>query len=217
LKKLLIFGAGGHSKVCIEAAMELGYQIEAVFDDDESKRGTEILDIPIVGGTNELLEKYPSDEYKIFIAIGDNRARMEKYEYFKARGYNFTNLIHPFSFISKTVKLGENILIMPGVIVNSSSVILHNVILNTNCSVDHDCKIMPHVHIAPGTNLAGGVSVGTGSFLGIGSKIIQRIRIGNWNVIGAGAVVINDTEDFGVYVGVPARKIKSLKETQNQL
>ena len=70
---------------------------------------------------------------------------------------------------------------------------------------------MPHVHIAPGVNLAGSVFVGTGSFLGIGCKVIQEVKIANWNIVGAGAVVIEDTEDFGVYVGVPAKMIKNLK------
>lgn len=213
MKKLIIFGAGGHSKVCIETAQVLGYQIEAIFDDYEGKKGSKVLGIPVVGGTDELLEKYPGDSYEIFIALGDNETRMKKYDFLKSKGYNFKTLIHPFSFVSNTVKIGENVLIMPGAVVNSSSVISDNVILNTNCSVDHDCKIMSHVHIAPGANLAGNVLVGEGSFLGIGSKVIQKIKIGNWNIIGAGAVVINDTEDFGVYVGVPARKIKNLKET----
>ncbi|MCD6545794.1 MAG: acetyltransferase [Thermotogae bacterium] len=211
MKELLIFGAGGHSKVCIETAQSMGYKIKAVFDDDENKRGNKVVGISVIGGTRELLDNYPPNEYELFIAIGNNRTRMEKYEFFKNEGYEFATLIHPFSFVSKTVKIGENVLIMPGVVVNSSTIISDNVILNTSCSVDHDCRIMPHVHIAPGVNLAGSVFVGTGSFLGIGCKVIQEVKIANWNIVGAGAVVIEDTEDFGVYVGVPAKMIKNLK------
>ena len=211
MKELLIFGAGGHSKVCIETAQSMGYKIKAVFDDDENKRGNKVVGISVIGGTRELLDNYPPNEYELFVAIGNNRTRMEKYEFFKNEGYEFATLIHPFSFVSKTVKIGENVLIMPGVVVNSSTIISDNVILNTSCSVDHDCRIMPHVHIAPGVNLAGSVFVGTGSFLGIGCKVIQEVKIANWNIVGAGAVVIEDTEDFGVYVGVPAKMIKNLK------
>jgi len=211
LKELLIFGAGGHSKVCIETAQSMGYKIKAVFDDDENKRGNKVVGISVIGGTRELLDNYPPNEYELFIAIGNNRTRMEKYEFFKNEGYEFATLIHPFSFVSKTVKIGENVLIMPGVVVNSSTIISDNIILNTSCTIDHDCRIMPHVHIAPGVNLAGSVFVGTGSFLGIGCKVIQEVKIANWNIVGAGAVVIEDTEDFGVYVGVPAKMIKNLK------
>ena len=211
MKELLIFGAGGHSKVCIETAQSMGYKIKAVFDDDENKRGNKVVGISVIGGTRELLDNYPPNEYELFIAIGNNRTRMEKYEFFKNEGYEFATLIHPFSFVSKTVKIGENVLIMPGVVVNSSTIISDNIILNTSCTIDHDCRIMPHVHIAPGVNLAGSVFVGTGSFLGIGCKVIQEVKIANWNIVGAGAVVIEDTEDFGVYVGVPAKMIKNLK------
>ena len=35
------------------------------------------------------------------------------------------------------------------------------------------------------------------------------IKIGDGVVIGAGAIVTKDCESYGVYVGVPARKIKS--------
>ena len=211
MKELLIFGAGGHSKVCIETAQSMGYKIKAVFDDDENKRGNKVVGISVIGGTRELLDNYPPNEYELFIAIGSNKARMEKYEFFKNEGYEFATLIHPFSFVSKTVKIGENVLIMPGVVVNSSTIISDNIILNTSCTIDHDCRIMPHVHIAPGVNLAGSVFVGTGSFLGIGCKVIQEVKIAKWNIVGAGAVVIEDTEDFGVYVGVPAKMIKNLK------
>ena len=128
MKELLIFGAGGHSKVCIETAQSMGYKIKAAFDDDENKRGNKVVGISVIGGTRELLDNYPPNEYELFIAIGSNKARMEKYEFFKNEGYEFATLIHPFSFVSKTVKIGENVLIMPGVVVNSSTIISDNII-----------------------------------------------------------------------------------------
>lgn len=44
--------------------------------------------------------------------------------------------------------------------------------------------------------------------LGAGAVIIDGLLVGNHSVIGAGAVVCNAITEPGVYVGVPARKLK---------
>ena len=49
--------------------------------------------------------------------------------------------------------------------------------------------------LAPGVNIAGEVQIGEGVFAGIGAKIIPRTRVGDWAIIGAGAVVIRDVKE----------------------
>lgn len=52
--------------------------------------------------------------------------------------------------------------------------------------------------------------IGRGCWIGSGAKIIAGVKIGEGCVIGAGAVVCKDCEPNGLYVGVPARRIKDL-------
>lgn len=52
------------------------------------------------------------------------------------------------------------------------------------------------------------VSIGSGSWLGNGSLIMANV--GNHCVVAAGAVVIDDVEDFSVVGGNPAKVIKKL-------
>lgn len=52
-----------------------------------------------------------------------------------------------------------------------------------------------------------GVEVAEGASLGARSVCVAPVRIGRWAMVAAGAVVTADVPDFGLVVGVPARRI----------
>lgn len=54
-----------------------------------------------------------------------------------------------------------------------------------------------------------GVVIEDDVWLGAGVKVLDGVTIGHGSVVGAGAVVTRNTEPYGVYVGVPAIKIRS--------
>ena len=53
------------------------------------------------------------------------------------------------------------------------------------------------------------ISIGNDVWIGSCVKILQGVTIGDGAIIGAGAVVTKDVEPYGIYAGVPAKKIKS--------
>jgi len=65
----------------------------------------------------------------------------------------------------------------------------------------------------PATNLAGNVTVGEGCYFGLNSAVINDLSIGEWSVIGAGAVVVKDIPPRVVAVGVPARPTRDNLES----
>lgn len=197
--KVNILGAGGHAKVMIEIAELLYIEIDKVFDRNPSIQN--ILDYDVV---NDLENIYLSDN--LFLALGNNKARQDN-----ARSYStsqYVNLIHPSAVLSKRISLGVGNAIMAGVIINSSSSVGNHCIINTTASIDHDCIIEDYAHISPKVGLADGVHIGEGSHIGVGATVRQQIKIDKWCTIGAGAVVINDVEDYSVVVGNPAKQIK---------
>ena len=66
------------------------------------------------------------------------------------------------------------------------------------------------MHISVGAHVAGNVTVGSRTWVGAGATISNNVCICEDCMIGAGAVVVKDLEEAGTYVGVPARRIKTI-------
>lgn len=52
-----------------------------------------------------------------------------------------------------------------------------------------------------------GVTIERGASIGARAVCVAPVRIGQWATVAAGAVVVADVPDFGLMVGVPARRI----------
>ena len=52
-----------------------------------------------------------------------------------------------------------------------------------------------------------GVVIGEGAAIGARAVCVAPVTIGRWALVAAGAVVVADVPDFGLVVGVPARRI----------
>lgn len=199
-KKLIIIGAGGHGRVCAEAASLSGYS-EIAFLDDRKVEG-----LPVIGTLNDI-EKY-TGEYCFFVAIGDNSLRKKILKNVKELGGEIASIIHPFSSVSKSAEIGEGTVIMAGAVVQSKAKVGDGVIINTCSSVDHDCVVGNWTHVAVGARLAGSVKVGESVFLGASCAVSNNLSITDNCIVGAGTAVICNINDSGTYVGVPARRIK---------
>lgn len=207
-KRMYIIGAGGHAKVVISTAKELNFRITGVFDDDLNKKGSHLLDIPILGPLSEIKNE---DGYFI-IAIGDNKIRKEIFETLCGlKNISYVKIIHPKAFVDDKARIGDGTVVFAGAIIQTNTKIGNHCIINTACSIDHDCEIKDFCHIAPGVNLAGGVKVGEGTFVGIGSCVIPNVEIGEWSQIGAGSVVVSNIPPRVLAYGNPARVIRNLR------
>ncbi|ACF14604.1 transferase hexapeptide repeat containing protein [Chloroherpeton thalassium ATCC 35110] len=203
---IYVLGAGGHAKVLISTLLDVGIVPDGVLDEDEKKHGKKILDVSIIGDFS-LLKKQKN--IKAIVAIGDNIIRSkiaQKYDVF----VNWLNVIHSNAYVHRSVKIGRGSVIMAGAVIQPDVKIGEHVIINTSASVDHDCIIKDHVHVAPGVHLAGGVEIGEGAFLGIASSAVPYVTIGDWSIIGAGAVVTSNIPSKKMAVGVPAKIKKEL-------
>ena len=65
----------------------------------------------------------------------------------------------------------------------------------------------------------GRVRIGKATYIGRNAIILCGVRIGDYALIGAGALVVNDVPDYGVAMGVPAKIVgdtRELKEKQKK-
>jgi UDP-perosamine 4-acetyltransferase len=212
MKRIVLIGAGGHSKVIIDIIKSRNeYDIVGITDKFNREN---VLNIPIIGDDNILDKLYNDDVKYAFIcigALGNMSVRNVIYNKLKNIGFKLPVLIHKSAIVSNYVNIDEGTCVMPGAIINPEVHIGKSCIINTGSIIEHDCIIGDNVHISPGVKLAGGVKIGNNSHVGIGSSIIQNKVIGNNVTIGAGAVVIKNIANDSVAVGVPTKIVKIKK------
>ena len=193
---LFILGAGGHSRVVIEIALNSGINISGIYDDNDNFYGKDYNGIKVSGPLNSI------ESGNAIIAIGSNKVRKKIND--KTSQLKWKTLIHPSAIIANNVEIGEGTVVMAGAIIQPGAKIGRHCIINTGACIDHDCVIDDYVHIAPRVVLAGGVRVGEGTLIGVGASIVPYVTVGKWATIGAGSAVISDIPDYSTAVGIPA-------------
>jgi UDP-perosamine 4-acetyltransferase len=211
--QIIILGAGGHARVCIDLLQSLGYDIFGVFDDDTSLQGTKILGCPILGSFQSYLDSSLDLDSKYnkqicVIAIGHNQYRANLYQKLKASS-TFSVFVSGSAVVSQYAQIGPGSLVFDRAVVHVDAKIGQNVVVNTGAIVEHDCVLSDHVQVAPGAILCGNVAIGESSFIGAGAVIRQGITVGKNCMIGAGSVVVKDVEDNSLVMGCPAKLIKN--------
>ena len=204
-QRLLIYGAGGHGRVVLDAALESrAFELCGFLDDDPSTHGKRLHGVSIIGG-RDLLERSEFEGCRIVIGIGATDARRRIAEELARLGRAFASVVHPSAVICRGVEIGEGTVILPTAVVHTDARVGRHVIVNTAASIDHDAVIDDFVHLSPGVHLGGGVHVGQGTHVGVGASVLPGVRIGANAIVGAGAAVTCDVPDGVIVAGVPSR------------
>lgn len=200
-KKLVIIGASGHGKVIADLALKSGYQILGFLDDDDSIK--EICGFPVLGNTEKIYEYEEGCEF--VIAIGNNGIRQRIAEKYKVC---WATLIHPTAVLGMNSHIGQGTVVMANAVINPCARIGKHCIINTGAVVEHDNELNDYVHVSPNAAIAGTVHIGKRTHIGVGTCVKNNLCIAEDVIIGAGAIVVKDITEAGVYTGVPARRMK---------
>ena len=209
-KDLIIVGASGHGKVVADIArqmMENGrqkYETIRFLDDDAAKRVCGHY--PVIGTLKDM-EKYLEADF--FIAIGDAKIREKVAERLESLNAEVSSFVHPRAVVGENVSVGKGTVVVGGAVINAGARIGKYCIINTGATVDHDCVIGDFVHIAPGAHICGGVQIGEKTWIGAGATVVQELGVCAHCVIGAGAVAIHNLNEAGVYMGIPAKTVRT--------
>lgn len=207
---LVIVGAGGFGREVVWLVDDINRH-EPTWDFlgfvDDSVSGETVEGYRILGKTEDLLRIRPRPS--IVCAIGDPVTRSKLVRKYAELGFSFATLVHPSVSRSRYVEIGEGSIICAGTILTTNVKIGAHSILNLNCKVGHDSILGPFSSLMPGTNIAGEVRIGEGCYFGLNACVINRVSVGEWTIIGAGAAVVNDIPPRVVAVGVPAKPIKT--------
>lgn len=211
--KTFIFGAGGHGKVVLDILKAQGVVVDGFI---ESKpKFAVVCGLPVVPETS-----VPNDlTFRVVVAVGANHSRRDIVQRLRMLWQNveFINAIHPSAYISSTIQIGVGNVIAAGAIVASGSAVGNHAVVNTGAQVDHDCLIEDFATVAPGVVLGGGVRIGTGTYVAIGAVVKHGVAVGEWSVLGAGALVLGEMPSRVVAFGSPCKVVRSRNENDPYL
>lgn len=207
---VLILGAGVLGKTAADIFNANQVLIYGFLDDDKTKIGQELLDIVILGETDDDgFLKLIGQKTEAFIAVdhvSDRKALVKML--MERRKVMPVNAIHPRAVVSTDSSLGHGTLIASGVIINPQVRIGHHAVILSGAILEPDVVIEDYVHIGAGACINSGVVIEEGAFIGPGAVLIAGITVGKNARIGAGSVVIADVAAKATVFGNPAAVVK---------
>jgi sugar O-acyltransferase (sialic acid O-acetyltransferase NeuD family) len=203
MKSILLVGAGGHAKACIDVIETEGrFRIGGLVD-KEADTSKSILGYPIIGDDAEL-EALRSDYDFAFVAIGQIRSpnpRIQAYDALRALNFTVPAIVSPLAHVSSHARVADGTIIMHGAIVNAATSIGRNCIINSRALIEHDVTVGDHCHVATAATINGSVIIEDGVFIGSGATTTQGVTIGERCIVGARTLVRRDLSADTVYTG----------------
>jgi sugar O-acyltransferase (sialic acid O-acetyltransferase NeuD family) len=200
-KSLIIIGAGGGAKMCIDSLeSSINYQVVGLLD-DKIEIGIRVQGIPVIGRFNcirQLLDLKINNFVIAFGVLEKRHKRLELYSDLKEMGCNFPNIIHPRAIVEKSVELGEGNVILAGANIGSSVKLGNLNYINNNSVISHDCKLDNNIHIAPGAVLASSIKVESNVLIGMNTTLFYGITIGASSTILNGLIINNNIQDNSI-------------------
>jgi sugar O-acyltransferase (sialic acid O-acetyltransferase NeuD family) len=209
MRRLAVIGSGDLGQlIAYHARVDQGLDVVGFFDDLDAR--TQTPGGKLLGRIDACLQAHERGEFEcIALGIGYRHPKLRASLFADlTRVVPAATLVHSSCFVDPSVRLGPGVVVLPGCVLDKGVVVEDNVLLNTGCCVAHDSRIGRHSFLGPRVALAGFVTVGASCFLGVNSTVIDRINVCAEVQTGGGAVVIEDITTPGLYVGVPARRIR---------
>jgi sugar O-acyltransferase (sialic acid O-acetyltransferase NeuD family) len=201
---LVIVGAGGFARetaaaVQALAATGVGWRLLGFLDDDPTLHGTHRSGLPILGGTEEVA------------VLGEAAVVICVVHRLGLPAQRYATIVHPAAQVGAGSVLGPGTVLLAGVCLTADVTLGAHVAVMPQTVLTHDNVVEDFATIASGVRLGGGVRLGHGAYLGSGCLIREFVTVGAGSLVGLGSVVLDDVPPGEVWVGNPARFLRSTR------
>ncbi len=206
MKKIIIIGNSPNSRLAqFYFDRDTEYNVIGYAINREYIKTNEFFGLPVYA-IEDISDKFPPSECDAFIAVGYNKmnkVREKLYNELKSKGYHLPNYISPRCSFLTEEPIGDNNFILEDNTIQPFVKIGSDNVFWSGNHIGHDGSIGDHNFITSHVVISGFVKVKNYCFLGVNSTIRDAITIENESLIAAGAIIMKDTIERGVYL--PAR------------
>ena len=203
MAKLVIFGAGDIARLAhYYFTRDSEHEVCAFTVDKQYRRTDEFMDLPLCD-FEEVVQRYPPDSYQMFIALSYtkmNKARAGKYAQTKQMGYTLVSYVSSRCSFLTDYPVGDNCFILEDNTIQPFVKIGNDVTLWSGNHIGHDSVIEDHCFIASHIVVSGHVHIHSYCFIGVNATLRNSITIAPETLIGAGALIMKNTVEKGVYL-----------------
>lgn len=202
-RNVVIVGTGDNADVAYEyLRWDSPHHILAFSAErDHIESGTKRA-LPVVP-FEELVLRYPPNDYSLFIAVGYadvNRLRARLFGEAVAKGYSMVSYVSSEAFVWHDAAIGENCFILEDNTIQPFVTIGDDTILWSGNHIGHGVTVGNHVFMASHIVASGFSSIGDFSFVGVNASIGHKVKVGRNCVVGAGVTINRSTKDGQVFV-----------------
>jgi sugar O-acyltransferase (sialic acid O-acetyltransferase NeuD family) len=202
-KDLILIGAGGHARSCIDVIEQEGkFKITGLVG-LENELGSQVNGYEVIA-TEECLSTLIGKAQFALIAVGQISSpdtRVNLFQRALKAGFELASISSPSAYVSPSAQIGKGTIVMHGAIINTGVKVGSNCIINSRVLLEHETQVLDNCHISTGAILNGGVFVKEGCFIGSGSLIKEGISIGERSIVGMGSVLRADLNDNSKFLG----------------
>lgn len=213
-------GNGGVVAACIiDMNQRYNYiDIELLgFLNDVEQVGSKINGYPILGKTKEWVEFSAQEDVNFIFAIhpvGHGSLRVRLYESLNIPDDKLYTLVHPSAFISYNAILDPGVMVMSNSYIGPAAHLSKCVLCMANTVIGHNTSLLPYCHVSVGAVISSYVKIGLASDVALNATVMEKITIGNYAVVGAGAMITKNINDNEVVVGNPQRVLRLAEDKQ---
>jgi len=192
----------------------LGHEIVAVLNDGIPVGETEgrFVKYDVKGSSKDLWKYLGDEDVKLAFTIMTMKKKKEVWDKFiglNVPSSKIATLIHPTAIIPQdgSCKYGR-ITMAPLSQLSPGSEVKDRCVLYGNSFIGHESTLDEAVVVANNVSIQAFVHIERGVHVGSNSTILSGVRIGEFSLIGAGAVVTKDVPPNTIVAGIPAKRLE---------
>jgi sugar O-acyltransferase (sialic acid O-acetyltransferase NeuD family) len=178
------------------------YEVAGFIVDAEYLDRTSFCGLPVIA-YEEFRQTVRPDQAEVFVAVGVakiNTLRAKKVAQVQEDGYRLASFVSSTTAIRKDFAVGPNTMIMDHVLIHPQVHIGADTVIWTGSRIALKVRVGDHCWITSAI-IGDSATIGDFSFIGLNATVAPFVQVGSHNLIGAAAVILQNTKDYAVYRG----------------